>query len=596
MKLFARSAAALGSLAAFGAVLLVAPPPAAAQSVSTLAGSGTPGFADGVARSATFLFPTAVAVNARGDAYVADAAAQRVRIVRAAGGGVRTLAGSGVIEPNADWVPGGFADGPGDRAQFNAPLGIAVAPDGTVYVADAGNRSVRRVAADGSVTTFARDLAEPHQLALDRTGRLYVADGALGIVRIDPDGGRTVLELGVNAPYGVAVFEAGSALTIFVADENGVLMARDGAQIRIARDDRVTPDSDTTEGEEPIGTPYQLAALDDHTVAYTDPRGEAVRMLEFEPGLLTHGLIAAPSAGTMHRRVGGAVTLLAGTTRADGTMTGGGFADGTVALFDAPAGIAATPGGDLVVADAGNRRIRRIDRIDRGHGHLDDGALPPARGSSGAYRILYAGSSIVWWDTNWATSIPGTIERDLAPAQTHAQRAVDVYTARLIGADAAAYASYLDTIADSGLTDAIVLDLNAGTFQGEDSTRWIGPVTAALRAIRERLDRAHVPLVVVVSPMPIELDPAEQTWRKLVEGALTPALLEDEARWLIVLRDAQVTPVDLFAVFRADLRSAGHRPLFGTDEAHLTPYGRAVSAHAIAAALGRLHPWEHAPR
>jgi streptogramin lyase len=587
--------AALGLLGALAVVLLPAQP-AAAQTVSTLAGSGRPGLGDGPAHEATFLFPAAVALNAHGDVFVADAAAQRVRIVRAAGGDVRTLAGSGGIEPNAPWVPGGFADGPGDRAQFNAPLGIAVAPDGTVYVADAGNRSIRRIAADGTVTSFARDLAEPHQLALDRAGRLYVADAAQGIVRIEPDGRRTVLELDVHAPYGVAIFEAGSALTIFVADENGMLMARDGAQIRIVRDDRATPDSDTTEGEEPIGTPYQLAALDDHTVAYTDPREETVRMLEFEPSLLARGLIAAPASGVMHRRVGGAVTLLAGTARADGEMTGGGFANGTAALFDAPMGIAVMPGGDLVVADAANRRIRRIERIDRGHGHLDDGTLPPARGTSAAYRVLYVGSSIVWWDTNWATSIPGTIERDLAPAQTHGQRAVEVYPARLIGADAAAYESYLDTIADSGLADAVVLNLNAAAFGGEDSTRWIAPVTAALRTIRERFERAHVPLVVVVTPTPLELDPAEQTWRKVVEGALTPALLDDEARWLTVLRDAQVTPVDLFAVFRADLRSAAHRPMFGTDEAHLTPYGRAVAAHAISAALARMHPWERTPR
>ncbi len=72
-----------------------------------------------------------MAVNARGDVYVADAAAQRVRVVRAADGVVRTLAGSGAIEANAGWVPVGAADGPGERAQFSVPLGIAVAPDGT---------------------------------------------------------------------------------------------------------------------------------------------------------------------------------------------------------------------------------------------------------------------------------------------------------------------------------------------------------------------------------------------------------------------------------------------------------------------------------
>lgn len=594
MKLSLRGAER-ATFAALGVGLFAAMQPAAAQTVSTLAGSGTPGLADGPAHAATFLFPSAVAVNARGDVFVADAAAQRVRVVRAADGAVRTLAGSGDIEPNAAWVPGGLTDGPGDRARFNAPLGIAVAPDGAVYVADAGNRSVRRIAPDGTVTTVARDLERPHQLALDRAGRLYVADSARGIVRIDPDGQRTVLALDVHAPYGVAIFDAGSALTVFVTDENGILMARGGAQIRIERVDRATPDSDTTEGEESIGTPYQLAALDDHTVAYTDLREESVRMLEFEPSLWAHGVLAAPAAGKMHRRVGGAVTLLAGSTRADGAMRGGGFADGTAALFDAPMGIATAPGGDLVVADAGNRRIRRIGRIDRGHDHLDDGALPPARGASTAYRILYVGSSTVWWDTTWAASIPGTIERDLARATMPAKRALEVYPVRLIGADAAAYGSYLETVAESGLVDAVVLDVNGGATGGQDSPRWIAPTAAKLGAIRERLERAHVPLVVVVGPTPIQLDPAEQTWRKVVEDALTPVLLDDEARWLEVLRDARVTPVDLFAVFRADLRSAGHRPLFGTDEAHFTPYGRATTAHAISAALAQLRPWDSPP-
>lgn len=585
-----RRAATIGSLAAVGVVLLASPRAAMSQTVATLAGAGTPGIADGRASAATFLFPAAVAVNAHGDAYVADAAAQRVRVVRAADGVVRTLAGTGTIEANGAWVPGGNADGPGAGAQFNVPLGIAVAPGGGVYVADDGNRSIRRIALDNTVTTIARDLPQPHQLALDRDGRLYVADGVDGIVRIDPDGQRTVLALDVHVPYGVAIFEAGSALTVFVADENGILMARGGEQIRIDRADRAGADADTTEGEEPIGTPYQLAALDDHTVAYTDPRGEAVRMLEFEPGLLGHGLIAAPANGVMHRRVAGAVTLLAGSAN-DAGMSGGGFADGTAAQFDAPMGIAVTPSGDLFVADAGNRRIRAIRGIDRGRALLQDGALLPARGTDAAYRILYVGSSIVSWDTSWPTSISGTIERVM-----RSQHPVEVFPARLVGADAAAYISYLEEIADSGTADAVLLNLNAAAFGGESSAGWIAPTAAALRTIREQLARAHVALIVVVTPTPVELDPAEQTWRKVVESALRPMLVDDEARWQEVFREAGVSSVDLFAVFRSDLRSTAHRPLFGTDEAHLTPYGRALSAHAISAALARLRPWDRTSR
>jgi len=117
------------------------------------------------------------------------------------------------------------------------------------------------------------------------------------------------------------------------------------------------------------------------------------------------------------------------------------------------------------------------------------------------------------------------------------KRAIEVYPARLIGADAASYDSYLREIADSGTVDAVVLTLNAAAFGGESSASWIAPTAAALGAIREQLARAHVALIVVVTPTPLELDPAEQTWRKVVEDALSPVLLDDEARWQEVFRE-----------------------------------------------------------
>jgi guanyl-specific ribonuclease Sa len=589
------SAVMLGSFVV-AAAWLVLPSAAAAQTASTLAGSGRPGFADGAAATATFLLPAAVAIGPHGDVYVADAAAQRVRVVREADRTVRTLAGGGPIESNAAWVTGGDADGAAESARFSVPVGIALSADGTAYVADAGNRSIRRIAPNGTVTTIARDLRVPRQLALDRAGRLYVADMVLGVVRIDPDGTRTVLSLAVKAACGVAVFERAGTMTLFVADERGILMAREGHELRIDRADRALPGTATTEGEEPIGAPNQLAALDDHTVAYTDTRDEAVRMLVFDPELAAYGMLASAADNAMHRPVGGAVTLLAGSARNDSAMSSGGFADGTAAQFDAPIGIAATSGGDLIVADAANRRIRVIRGIERGNALLEGGALPPARGGDGAYRILYVGASGIWWNTDWTTSIPGTIERELAGTRTNRAQRIEIFPSRLVGAPAAAYVSYLDTVADSGTIDAVVLDLNAGTFEGVDAPTWVGPVAGALRVLRERLARGHIAFVVVVTPLPIELGPTEQMWRKFSENAFAPALLDDEARWLDVFRTAEVNGVDLFPVFRADLSSPEHRALFGSDEAHLTPHGRAVAAHAISAALARLHPWPNSPR
>jgi DNA-binding beta-propeller fold protein YncE len=97
--------------------------------VATLAGDGASGMIDGVAAQARFYSPEAVAVDAAGAVYVSDQGNHRIR--RLAGGQVKTLAGDGVA---------GFADGAGNAAHFYGQEGLAVTPDGTmVYVADGTN-------------------------------------------------------------------------------------------------------------------------------------------------------------------------------------------------------------------------------------------------------------------------------------------------------------------------------------------------------------------------------------------------------------------------------------------------------------------------
>jgi serine/threonine-protein kinase len=105
--------------------------------VSTLAGSGTAGFVDGIGIAAQFNDPIGIAVDAAGNLYVADAKNNRIRKITLSGE-VSTLAGSGTA---------GSDDGTGTAtaAKFKYPSGVVVDASGNVYVGDSGNNSVRKV-------------------------------------------------------------------------------------------------------------------------------------------------------------------------------------------------------------------------------------------------------------------------------------------------------------------------------------------------------------------------------------------------------------------------------------------------------------------
>jgi sugar lactone lactonase YvrE len=110
--------------------------------VSTLAGSGNEAFLDGPALAAEFAHPRGLAFDGQGRLLVADQGNHRVRMVT--GGQVSTVAGSGPVGP-PQFGGGGFADGPIAEAMFMSPRGIAVGPNGWIYVADTDNNRVRVV-------------------------------------------------------------------------------------------------------------------------------------------------------------------------------------------------------------------------------------------------------------------------------------------------------------------------------------------------------------------------------------------------------------------------------------------------------------------
>ena len=205
----------------------------AGGTVSTLAGSGTSGSADGDGTAAQFNSPRAVAVDATGNVYVADGINNKIRKITPAGT-VSTLAGSGAS---------GFADGDGINAKFYFPKGIALDASGNLYVADDINHRIRKITPTGTVTTIAGSTSgsddgdginakfhSPRGVTLDAAGNIYVADaGNHRIRKITPAGtvstiaGSTVgVTEGIgtaakfNGPAGIAVDASGN---IYVADD-----------------------------------------------------------------------------------------------------------------------------------------------------------------------------------------------------------------------------------------------------------------------------------------------------------------------------------------------------------------------------------------
>ncbi|MEW6158730.1 MAG: immunoglobulin domain-containing protein, partial [Verrucomicrobiota bacterium] len=156
--------------------------------VSTFAGNGAPGYADGHGSAAQFNKPGGMAIDLAGNLYVTEWASHRVRKIFP-DGTVTTIAGTNVA---------GFKDGYGSDAQFNTPDGIAADAEGNLYVAEYGNSAIRRISPDGLVVTLAgrgthgfadgdrasAQFNHPGGIAVHPNGRLIVADTGNHRIRV----------------------------------------------------------------------------------------------------------------------------------------------------------------------------------------------------------------------------------------------------------------------------------------------------------------------------------------------------------------------------------------------------------------------------
>jgi sugar lactone lactonase YvrE len=329
------------------------PPPKASSYLltTTFAGNGTVNPADTSLIANTFTDPAAVAVDAAGNIYVADSGDNLVRKVTPQGV-ISTIAGSGTK---------GFANGTGVVASFNNPLGIAVDASGNIYVADSGNNMIREISPSGVVTTLAgngtagtqngapaaAEFNNPYGVAIDAAGNVYVGDTGNNQIRKITAGGTVSTLAGngtvgtsngagvgasFNSPEGLALDASGD---VYVADAgnhlirevlpSGMVSTYAGSGVQGSANGSLTAASFYT----PNGLTFDAAG----NMYITDGGSSEIREIS----------------------AAGIVTTIAGNGTAG--FTNG---IGTGAIFNQPSGIAIDQSYNAYVADYGNNVIRKI--------------------------------------------------------------------------------------------------------------------------------------------------------------------------------------------------------------------------------------------
>jgi hypothetical protein len=168
----------------------------------TYAGTGSFGFSGdgGQATAAKLGLPADVLLDNAANVFIADTANNRVRKVTA-NGVITTVAGTGAAGSGGD-------NGPATNAQLKLPAGLAIDSSGNLYIADTGNNRVRKVATNGTITTIlgapntSPQLNAPVGLAVDAAGNLYVADTGDNIILKRTPGGTTTTFAGKQYSFG----------------------------------------------------------------------------------------------------------------------------------------------------------------------------------------------------------------------------------------------------------------------------------------------------------------------------------------------------------------------------------------------------------
>ena len=278
---------------------------ASGQTITSFAGNGTAGYSGdgGQAALAQINRVVGLAVDAAGNIYLAEELNNRVRKVDA-NGVITTFAGTGVAGFGGD-------TGPAAQAQLSGPLGVCVSPSGDVYVTDQGNKRVRKISS-GTITTVA-------------------GNGSSGN---SGDGGAATAAA-MTIPIRCAVDASGN---LFIVDQGAFVIRK------VDTSGIISTYAGTTQGFSGDGGPATQARMNNPTALAFDASGNLYVTDQFN-----HRIRRIDSSGT--------ILTVAGNGSAAFSGDGG---PATSASLNYPGGIVLDSSGTLFLVDCVNERVRKV--------------------------------------------------------------------------------------------------------------------------------------------------------------------------------------------------------------------------------------------
>jgi sugar lactone lactonase YvrE len=362
--------------------------------VSIVAGTSVQGFAgdDGMAAAARLDSPMGLAADASGNLYISDTHNQRIRKVAAGTSIITTIAGTGTAGFSGD-------GGPAKSATLNRPTALAADGTGNVYAADTGNHRIRKIAADGTISTVA-----------GRGAQGFSGDNA------------AATNASLDSPYGIAVDASGN---LFIADSHNGRIRRVAASTGVI----TTFAGNGSLGSAGDGGAGTSAALALPRGVHVDATGDV-----YLADTANHRIRRISPAGTINTIAGGAAEGFSG----DGSAPTG-------ATLDSPNSIAVSPAGLVTLSDAGNRRVRQIDLAS-----ADIESLPRLASPASPALILSGPATLTYGTGTFTAKLTGVA----AQAQTVMMEDVVTGTAVSLGS------TVLDATGSATWTSA---SLTAGT-------------------------------------------------------------------------------------------------------------------------------------